>query len=256
MKNREITFYSLLDSSQLRHIEEMADEMSVESFVNLGYERKWNHHLWIGANNEAFMDRLSNVDDLKKLEGVLSQQIKRYTRKMGEGIEELYSPYDTRKSWLNHTIFVCKNEFNKTQNEIFNEAVRWCEDWKKEWLDTFKSNNSKEDNAGRMHQTIFEKINGIDNDKGWKYAFRSRENLDLFIELLTCFFEQREYELPGEVIRLRKGSKTRMATIIKEIHSELVVANRTLKGDNEFLDIVRILHPFSHTSDLYKTISR
>ena len=152
MKNREITFYSLLDTFQLRHIEQMADEMPTESFISLGFERKNLCHLWIWANNEAFMDRLSHVDDLKKLEGVLSQQIKRYTRKMGEVIEELYSPYDTRKNWLNHTIFVCKNEFNKTQNEIFNEAVRWCEDWKKEWLDTFKSNNLNYENTSPTSQ--------------------------------------------------------------------------------------------------------
>jgi len=106
----------------------------------------------------------------------------------------------------------------------------------------------------RTLDLIKEKIDGIDRDKGWEYAFRSREDLDVFVELLTCFFEQREYELPDEVIRLRKGSKTRMATIIKQIHQEL--SDRPLNGDNEFLNIVRKLYPFIKDSNLYKTISR
>lgn len=119
-----------------------------------------------------------------------------------------------------------------------------------------EATNSSIKEPSQTRDLITEIINGIDRDKGWEYAFRSKEDLDAFIELLTCFFEQREYCLPDEVIRLRKGSKTRMATIIKDIHSELVLENKTLKGDGLFFDIVRILHPFSHASDLYKTISR
>ena len=125
-------------------------------------------------------------------------------------------------------------------------------------LTTFQNKGEATDSSikepSQTRNLINEIINGIDGDKGWEYAFRSREDLDKFIELLTCFFEQREYELPDEVIRLRKGSKTRVATRVNEIYKEL--SDRPLKGDNEFLDIVRILHPFSHTSDLYKTISR
>ncbi|MDB4648933.1 hypothetical protein OAF64_02950 [Crocinitomicaceae bacterium] len=138
---------------------------------------------------------------------------------------------------------------NRFQFNSIIEAVKEAESrTKTPFVDKSKQESSK------TYDTIFEIINGIDGDKGWEYAFRSREDLDKFIELLTCFFEQRKYKLPDEVIRLRKGSKTRMATRVNEIYKEL--SDRPLKGDNEFLDILRILHPFSHTSDLYKTISR
>ena len=100
---------------------------------------------------------------------------------------------------------------------------------------------------------IYEIIDAI-HDKGWEYAFNSRKDLDSFINILTCFSEQKEYKLPDELIRLRKGSKTSMATIIKKIHQEL--SDRPLYGDDEFFNIVQILHPFVNDSNLYKTISR
>lgn len=141
MANREITYYSLLSSVNLRHVESVADEMDEESFVVLGFEKKWFHHLWISANNEAFLEYLSFQSDLNKLDGILSEQLKLYARKNGEGFEknegDIYGTYKARKDWLNHTIFICKNEYNKTQNEIFNEAVKWCIEWQKVWLESF-----------------------------------------------------------------------------------------------------------------------
>lgn len=141
------------------------------------------------------------------------------------------------------------SSLNRFQFKSIIEAVKEAESRTKT---PFDDRSIKE--SSKTRGIITETINGIHRDKGWEYAFRSREDLDVFVELLTCYFEQREYELPDEVIRLRKGSKTRMATRVNEIYKEL--SDRPLKGDNEFLDIVRKLHPFAHTSDLYKTISR
>lgn len=141
MANREITYYSLLSSENLRHIESVADEMSEKSFVSLGFEKKWLTHLWIGANNEAFLQFISHQTDLKKLDRILGEQLKLYARKQGEGFEqnkgEFYSSYKARKDWIKNTIFISKNEYNKTINEVFNEVVEWCEEWCEEWLETF-----------------------------------------------------------------------------------------------------------------------
>jgi len=114
--------------------------------------------------------------------------------------------------------------------------------------------NSSIKEPSRTRGLITEIINGIDRDKGWEYAFRSKEDLDAFIELLTCFFEQREYELPDEVIRLQKRSKTRLAAHINEIHMQL--SDRPLKGDKEFFEIVGILNHFQNVTNLYNTISK
>ena len=142
MANREITYYSLLSRKNLRHIEEVADNMSEESFIALGFDNKWLHHLWIGANNEAFLEYISNQTDLLKLDMILGEQLKLYARKQGEG--NYYGVYKARKDWLKQTIFICKNDFNKTKKEVLNEVVKWCEDWQKEWLETFNPYGQKQ----------------------------------------------------------------------------------------------------------------
>ena len=141
MPNREITYYSLLNKSNLRHIESVADRLDEQSFIGLGFEKKWLPHLWIEANNEAFLEHISYQSDLNKLDEILGEQLKLYARKQGEGNEQdkgdFYNTFKARKDWLKHTIFICKNEYSKTQNEVFKETIEWCIDWQNEWLETF-----------------------------------------------------------------------------------------------------------------------
>ncbi len=140
MANREITYYSLLSSEDLRHIESVADEMAEQSFVALGFEQKWFDHLWISANNEAFLEYISLQNDLNKLGKILGEQLKLYARKQGEGLEQdkdgFYRTHNARKDWLNHTTFICRKEYNKTQNEVYNEVAKWCIEWQNEWLES------------------------------------------------------------------------------------------------------------------------
>jgi len=141
MKNREITYYSLLSSENLRHIENVADTMDAASFIALRFEEKWFCHLWIGANNEAFLSHISEQTDLQKIDKILGEQIKLYARKKGVGHEknkgDFYGTYKACKDWLTHTIFICRNEYENTKNEVFAEAAKWCYDWQNEWLETF-----------------------------------------------------------------------------------------------------------------------
>lgn len=165
MANREITYYSLLSSENLRHIEQMADTMDEQSFVTLGFEQKWFHHLWIGANNEAFLEYISHQTDLTKLDRILGEQLKLYARKQGEGYEQdkggFYGTYKARKDWLKHTIFICRNEYNKTQNEVFNEVVKWCIDWQNEWLKTFNpySPTERKEMSKDLKTPLWEQLN-------------------------------------------------------------------------------------------------
>ena len=141
MKNREITFYSLLSRENLRHIETVADTMEVDTFISLGFDKKWYGHLWIPENNECFLEKVSSQTDLIKLSSILGEQLKLYARKQGEGHEndkgDFYHTYKARKDWLAHTIFICKNASTIIKNEVFAEAIKWCIDWQNEWLETF-----------------------------------------------------------------------------------------------------------------------
>ena len=141
------------------------------------------------------------------------------------------------------------SSLNRLQFKSIIEAVDEAESRTKT---TFVDKSTEQ--SSKKRNIITEIINDIEVDKGWEYAFRSREDLSTFVELLTCFFEQREYKLPDKVIKLKQGSKTRMAERLKEIHKEL--SDRPLYGDNEFFNIVRKLYPFIKDSNLYKTISR
>lgn len=138
-KNREITYYTL--SLQQAHIEEMADSMDTEGFILLGFEDKWFEHLWIKPNNEAFLSRLLSIQDIDILNPFLSEQLKLYVRKNGDGFEkdesDFYKTYKARARWLKHTKFICKTEYTKSGNEVFNEAVQWCIEDEVEWLETF-----------------------------------------------------------------------------------------------------------------------
>jgi hypothetical protein len=190
MANREITYYSLLSSENLRHIEQTADTMDERSFVTLGFEQKWLHHLWIGANNEAFLERISHQTGLNKLDMILGEQLKLYARKQGEGYEQdkgdFYGTYRARKDWLKHTIFICTNEYNKTQNEVFNEVGKWCVDWKIEWLETFNPYNPTErkEMSEHLKTPLWEQLNeGEPNQQTDRLQPELKEALKTFDEL-------------------------------------------------------------------------
>lgn len=165
MANREITYYSLLSSQNLGQIESVADKMEEQSFVTLGFEEKWIDHLWISNNNVAFLEYLSQQTDLKKLDKILGEQLKLYARKQGDGYEkgkdDLHRSYEARKDWINHTIFICKNEYSQSQNEVFNEVVKWCIEWQNEWLETFNpySPNELQEMDKELKTALWEKLN-------------------------------------------------------------------------------------------------
>jgi hypothetical protein len=54
---------------------------------------------------------------------------------------------------LKHTIFICKDEYNATKKEIFNEASKWCENWKVKYLHLFNPYSPREE--ANSHKEIF-----------------------------------------------------------------------------------------------------
>lgn len=166
MKNRELTYYSLSPREDLRNKFYTADTMDSQGFIDLGFDEKWRSDLWIAHNNEAFLGLIGNQVNLKRIDTILNEQLKLYARKHREGCEEnkedIYKIYEARKDWLRHTIFICQNEYNKTRNEIFAEAVKWCEKWKKEWLETFNPNSLDESTIKQKVKNTFSFMQEID----------------------------------------------------------------------------------------------
>jgi hypothetical protein len=191
MNNRELTYYSLLSRAEMRQIEELADDTPQETFIALGFEKKHFHHLWIGPNNEAFISTVSFITDLKKLNTLLTTQLKRYNKKDNLNI-------NSNKDWLKHTKFIFQDEYNKTKKEIFSEVVEWCV----EHLNDTKSNPVNNENKP---STIFNKADPdshlfFDGFKkiGWIDKFEKENNIiinpthsfELLKERRLRFFEQ------------------------------------------------------------------
>lgn len=108
-------------------------------------------------------------------------------------------------------------------------------------------------NENRTKQLINQYIEGIDK-QGWKYAFNTETDYNTFTDLLTNYFEYKEYTIPDTVIRLKRTCKTKLAKALGEIHKEL--SEKPLKSDNKYFEIVCKLSHFENEPDLYKALTR
>jgi hypothetical protein len=205
MNNRELTYYSLLSRAEMRHIEGLADSTPQETFIALGFENKHFHHLWIGANNEAFISTVGFITDLDKLSMTLQGQLKSYVRKNGYGFEEdkgdFYTTYLARKNWLKHTIFIFNNEYNKTKNEIFIEVANWCKEWESEWLETFNpySPQELEDMRMDLKKPLWQNLenNEVQNNHTEENKTNQSSTLKTYTDKLKLELSQyRFFELP------------------------------------------------------------
>jgi hypothetical protein len=119
--------------------------------------------------------------------------------------------------------------------------------------ESMKNGNEQEIKPSRTKQLIIEEIKTIDV-KGWEYSFRSEMDYNTFTDLLTNYFEHKEYSLPKTIIRLQKACKTKLAKALREIHKKL--SENTLISDVKYFEIIKCLNHFEKETDLYKVIAR
>ncbi|RCU42456.1 hypothetical protein EIZ47_08880 [Chryseobacterium lacus] len=102
---------------------------------------------------------------------------------------------------------------------------------------------------------ITQKFNDM-HSKGWAYAFLSEKDFSSYVQLLTNFFEYRPQIISATEIKLKRNTKTRVATILRDIHKDL--SEKELINDKPFFKLVKILNHFKHDSekDLYKALTR
>jgi len=106
-----------------------------------------------GLNFKSILDYIGKQTDLETLGLNLEGQLAAYAKRCGEGFEkhdankdDLWGArYHSRDKWLKHTTFICKDEYNKTNREIFNEAVKWCENWREKYLYLFNPYSPQEE---------------------------------------------------------------------------------------------------------------
>lgn len=111
-------------------------------------------------------------------------------------------------------------------------------------------------NGSRTKKVIFETFANIDK-QGWEYAFVSEQDYNLFVDLLTNFFEYQPYTLPEAKIQLKRTCKTKLAKALGEIHKELSNENK-LTTDTKYFQLIKVLSHFEKETngDLYKALTR
>ncbi len=111
-------------------------------------------------------------------------------------------------------------------------------------------------NESRTKRVIIEAFTNMDK-QGWKYAFVSEQDFNLFTDLLTNFFEYKPYKLPETIIQLKRTCKTKVAKALGEIHKELSNENK-LSTDTKYFQLIRVLSHFEKETegDLYKALTR
>lgn len=123
----------------------------------------------------------------------------------------------------------------------------------------FKYHNSYPEpidvNQNKTKKIITELFDNIDN-QGWKYAFKNDNDYNLFMDLLTDFFELKTYTLPKATISLKRTCKTKVAKVLGEIHSEL--GDGKLIDAKEYFTLIKVLNHFENEKegDLYKSLTR
>jgi hypothetical protein len=107
----------------------------------------------------------------------------------------------------------------------------------------------------RTKQVITETFENMDK-KGWQYAFSTEQDYNLFTDLLTNFFEYKDYSIPETAIQLKRTCKTKVAKTLGEIHAEL--SETPLNSDIEYFKIVKVLNHFKEVSNfaLVKAMQR
>lgn len=125
-------------------------------------------------------------------------------------------------------------------------------------FDTLWDNTPPPDSKpeSRTKQVITDTLVNIDK-QGWQYAFTNENDYNSFTDLLTNFFEYKDYTLPKETIKLKKSCKTKVARALGEIHKELSNEN-ILRTDTDFFRLIRVLSHFEKETEgnLYKALTR
>lgn len=108
----------------------------------------------------------------------------------------------------------------------------------------------------RTRKVIYDAFEGIDK-QGWRYAFVYEKDFNLFTDLLTNFFEYKQYTLPETTIQLKRTCKTRVSKVLGEIHKELSNEN-TLTNDEKYFQLIKVLSHFEKENKevLYKALTR
>jgi hypothetical protein len=108
-------------------------------------------------------------------------------------------------------------------------------------------------------ESIGEKIDNLINEmspKKWEKVFYIQSDYLKFKGTLVSFFNDIDFKLPTEIIKIRNRSKTSIIGIFKPLHDNYSSFAGHMKEDKKYFEIVRILSEWQNDNDdqIYKRI--
>ncbi len=210
-------------------------------------------HIWgciyAAGMGSPVVDFLLGLDDNKAILGIEERNLLEFLNYNNDRFETYPIVYDHLERIIKHPRFIKENAIGVFQE--LKDFIEKITQVKKE----VKPPQPIDKNQNRTKKVIFETFKNMDK-KGWKYAFATEQDYNLFIDLLTNFFEHKSYSLPETTVQLKRTCKTKIAKVLGEIHAELY--DSPLKSDNEYFKIVRLMNHFKDVSDfdLVKAMQR
>lgn len=110
--------------------------------------------------------------------------------------------------------------------------------------------------AGITIKTIIEKEFETLSEQGWEYAFFKKNDYELFVDILVNFFIGKVGQPPYDPIRLKRRTKNKIASVLRDIYYRL--RETSLRSDKDYFDALRVLLPFKDQGDdkIYKSLTR
>lgn len=99
--------------------------------------------------------------------------------------------------------------------------------------------SKKEQPKPKTPYKISDKINSaFENNSGWQHFFKNETDFNTFVEILINYFENSSYNLPVNLIELKRSTKTNFSMVLHEILNNCSPKAKLI-NDTEFIEIIK-----------------
>ena len=238
------------------------------------YKSRYDNFFQLTNISETELKQVINSFKTKFIEdnGSFDEEVFRKSYSFGINlfIDEIQDHLNTLSKGKAHTIERCNNKFihhfeltldvtsgktiiistkNIDQIHLYFKTIKnTIETSIIERIDSPKSN--LEDKDELYHKTIknIKNIfNSIDLEKEWEYCFTNEEDFNTYTTILADYFNP-DTKVNSQNIQIQaiKGTKSKTAKILRKIYNEST--EKTLRGNEDFFEIVKILSTFKDLS--------
>lgn len=233
--------------NRAKAIEKSVEEYFFKTDNNLRklYDTDTSEKMEFFRDKRNFQNEINSCTDAKSLEIHLGETLREWKGK--------------KSVWLEYTylrIIPPQNDNNNLKKELSKTWRDWFESHKEQENEPMNNNVDNYKGTINTKNSIVKEFSKIDKNKGWSYAFKTENDFELFVNLLTKYFIHSDYILPKETIKLKINTKTRFAVCLKSLHDDL--SEVPFKSNIKYFEIIRTLNHFEGLNDteIYKALNK